>query len=454
MLKEKIQTLMKSQMLRNVTKISSGTILGQAISIVTLPIFTRLYGATVIGYWTLFTSVAVIVNAFSDLGLSNAIMMDDEGEQSEKLFSVITTISFIISLIVGVGYFVVKSVTPDPSGLHPLFYSIVLFVLIFTQQQVNVCYNWLNKKKQYNILMKNPIINNVSVAVIAIPLGLMGFTKYGYYIGLVLGQVFTLFHMRRYLPRIFFDFKLRDHFDVIRSHLTYVKFQMPTYLVAQVKNQAPVFFIRSFFGVEILGYYSVCMRVLNIPVNLLASSIGKVYYQTAAEMKKKGQEVGDFTFRNIKRAMYVAIAPMVVIMSFGDIVCTLFLGNDYVITGNLSRIIVFMTFFQFLMMATQGITIVLEKQQYALISGIVQIIGYVVGLSIGKYVFSSLYIAVALMTVVFCVIQIIYFSKLFKIAGVSVTLYLKHVFSTLGLIIVITAVIRITLIALNIVPNL
>ena len=89
MLKEKIQTLMKSQMLRNVTKISSGTILGQAISIVTLPIFTRLYGATVIGYWTLFTSVAVIVNAFSDLGLSNAIMMDDEGEQSEKLFSVI-----------------------------------------------------------------------------------------------------------------------------------------------------------------------------------------------------------------------------------------------------------------------------------------------------------------------------------------------------------------------------
>lgn len=454
MLKEKIQTLMKSQMLRNVTKISSGTILGQAISIVTLPIFTRLYGATVIGYWTLFTSVAVIVNAFSDLGLSNAIMMDDEGEQSEKLFSVITTISFIISLIVGVGYFVIKSVTPDPSGLHPLFYSIVLFVLIFTQQQVNVCYNWLNKKKQYNILMKNPIINNVSVAVIAIPLGLMGFTKYGYYIGLVLGQVFTLFHMRRYLPRIFFDFKFRDHFDVIRSHLTYVKFQMPTYLVAQVKNQAPVFFIRSFFGVEILGYYSVCMRVLNIPVNLLASSIGKVYYQTAAEMKKKGQEVGDFTFRNIKRAMYVAIAPMVVIMSFGDIVCTLFLGNDYVITGNLSRIIVFMTFFQFLMMATQGITIVLEKQQYALISGIVQIIGYVVGLSIGKYVFSSLYIAVALMTVVFCVIQIIYFSKLFKIAGVSVTLYLKHVFSTLGLIIVITAVIRITLIALNIVPNL
>ena len=454
MLKEKIQTLMKSQRLRNVTKISSGTILGQAISIVTLPIFTRLYGATVIGYWTLFTSVAVIVNAFSDLGLSNAIMMDDEGEQSEKLFSVITTISFIISLIVGVGYFVIKSVTPDPSGLHPLFYSIVLFVLIFTQQQVNVCYNWLNKKKQYNILMKNPIINNVSVAVIAIPLGLMGFTKYGYYIGLVLGQVFTLFHMRRYLPRIFFDFKFRDHFDVIRSHLTYVKFQMPTYLVAQVKNQAPVFFIRSFFGVEILGYYSVCMRVLNIPVNLLASSIGKVYYQTAAEMKKKGQEVGDFTFRNIKRAMYVAIAPMVVIMSFGDIVCTLFLGNDYVITGNLSRIIVFMTFFQFLMMATQGITIVLEKQQYALISGIVQIIGYVVGLSIGKYVFSSLYIAVALMTVVFCVIQIIYFSKLFKIAGVSVTLYLKHVFSTLGLIIVITAVIRITLIALNIVPNL
>ena len=58
-----------SPMLKNITKISSGTLLGQLVSLVTLPIFTRIYGATVIGYWTLFTSVAFIVNSFSDFFL-------------------------------------------------------------------------------------------------------------------------------------------------------------------------------------------------------------------------------------------------------------------------------------------------------------------------------------------------------------------------------------------------
>ena len=40
-----------SPALRNVVKISGGTILGQAISIVTLPIITRMYGAEIMGIW-------------------------------------------------------------------------------------------------------------------------------------------------------------------------------------------------------------------------------------------------------------------------------------------------------------------------------------------------------------------------------------------------------------------
>ena len=126
MLKKLINSTLGSSMIRNVTKISSGTLLGQMVSIITLPIFTRLYGATIIGYWTLFTSVSTIVNTFSDLGLSNSIMMENEGEKSERLFSVITTLVLFISMIVGALYFVIYWLNPDDSGIHPAFYAIVL----------------------------------------------------------------------------------------------------------------------------------------------------------------------------------------------------------------------------------------------------------------------------------------------------------------------------------------
>ena len=62
-----------SPALRNVVKISGGTILGQAISIVTLPIITRMYGAEIMGIWATILSVSLIVQAVCDMGISSGL---------------------------------------------------------------------------------------------------------------------------------------------------------------------------------------------------------------------------------------------------------------------------------------------------------------------------------------------------------------------------------------------
>ena len=459
LVKKAITKFNNSNMLKNVTKISSGTILGQLISLVTLPIFTRLYGATVIGYWALFTSVATIVNSFSDLGMSNAIMIEEDENQRKRLFSVITTLGIVFSVVVSAGYFVYYTLCPNDTGIHPLFYAVVLAVLIFTQQQIQLSYSWLNKKKQYNILMKNPVVNQLTIAIIAIPLGLMGkylnigiFITYGYYIGLILGQFLTLVHMRRFIPAILPDFNVKHHIANIKKYREFVQYQTPTNFLAQLKTQTPVLLIKMFFGPTILGYYSVTQRILGIPINLLANAIGKVYYQSVVEVSNRGESVGQFTFKNMERAMKIALVPMVLIMGFGDIASVFFLGADYSVAGNLIRIISLMTFFTFLMIATQGIAIVIHKQKYMLISAVVQIIGYVAGLSIGKYVFDNIYIACFLMVLTFCIAQIVYFCAIFKVTGISPWRYLKGVLLSLGVMALGTAVIRILLLLIFNVP--
>lgn len=57
-----------SEAMKNVAKISSGTIFGQVISLVTLPIFKAIYGTSIIGVWSVLNSIATIVTSFSDLG--------------------------------------------------------------------------------------------------------------------------------------------------------------------------------------------------------------------------------------------------------------------------------------------------------------------------------------------------------------------------------------------------
>ncbi|OPZ91730.1 MAG: colanic acid exporter [Firmicutes bacterium ADurb.Bin419] len=433
----------QSSMLNNVLKISSGTMLGQIISIATLPIFARIFGAEVIGDWSLFTSVTIIVNTFSDLGLSNAVMIEETEDDTKKLFSIITTLVMMFSLFIGCSFFVFYSFVPSEVGISATFYGVFIAILVFTQQQIQLSYSWLNRKKEYNVLMKNPIINNLSAAIIAIPLGLLGYKQYGYYIGLISGQIITLLHMRRNLPRVFLNFSIKDHKTVFLKHKEFCIYQMPTNIVAQFKNEAPILFIRTLFGAELLGYYSVSVKILKIPITFLANSIGKVYYQQIAEMTKNKQDIGEFTIRNIERATKIAIIPMIILLSLSDLVCKVFLGSDFIVAGNITRIVSYNSFFIFLMMSTQGLAIVLHKQKYALISAVIQLIGYAVGLAIGKFCFDSIYIGCFIMTFIFCIVQIVYFSKLFKVINISVHRYLKSVVVSLIVIFAGSVAIRI-----------
>ena len=201
-----IDKIKSSESIKNVSKITSGTMLGQIISFVVVPIYTRLYGASIMGMWALFSSIANIIITFSDMGLKNAIMMEKEEDDTIELYTIITTLTVFISLFVSIIVFGFYTIVPEESGLPAWLIALFVFVLAITLQQTQTCYTWLNKKSEYSILMKNPIVNNLSAAIVIIALGLLGFTHYGFYIGTMAGQIVTLIHMRVRLPKKFLNF--------------------------------------------------------------------------------------------------------------------------------------------------------------------------------------------------------------------------------------------------------
>lgn len=411
--------------MKNIAKISSGTMLGQIISFITLPIIARIYGAEIMGIWTLLNSIAIIINSFSDMGLTNALMVEEDDDSMLRLYNVVTTIVFAISIVTGVGVAVYYFIVPNSMELSTAFLAIFMIVLIFALQQTQVCYTWLNRKGKYDVLMKNPMINNSVIGIVAILFGMIGFKKYGYYIAVIFGNIITILHMKRFLPKKMFTLKKEDFKTVFKTRKRFVMYQMPTNVISQVKNQLPVMLIEGFFGTKILGYYSVSVKILNIPITLLANAIGRVFFQTISDMARKGQEIGEFTYRNIVKAMKIAIVPMIFLVAFGDVVIMILFGKEYEMAGAMLQIVSFQNFFTFLMMSSQGITVTLDKQSYAMISCIMQSVGFVIGLGLGAYVFDSVYIGLFLMSVIYVIIQIAYFCALFKVMNMSWKKYIK-----------------------------
>ena len=154
-----------------------------------------------------------------------------------------------------------------------------------------------------------------------------------------------------------------------------------------------------------------------------------------------GEQIGDYVERNFNRAINLAYFPVLGLFAVGDIAAVLFFGREYVEAGTFLRIVVFQTFFMFVITCTQGLEIVLRKQKYSLISTVVQSIFIVISIYVGKLA-DNVCISIILMVCVYCVIQVVYYTKLFDVMNKSMKPYIKKMVGCLVSIALIAIVVR------------
>ncbi len=431
-----------SNRMKNVIRISAGTMLGQVIMFLSLPILTRIYGAATIGVSSFLLALASLVNAVSDGGFTNILMIEEDERRSQRAYRTITAISFLISGIAAIGvtvYDILFSLQLYQNSWFLLFYT---FVLFFTSKQIMICYTWLNKKGLYEVLMLNPIVNYGSYSAAAFLLGILGYKQYGYYIGYMVGQIITVVHMKHYLPKTSYLLRIDSIESLYKEHKPFFFYELPTNFLSQIKNQMPTLLIKGFFGNEVLGFYSLANKLINIPINLLANAMGRVFFQVGAEFRGDIKKIGQFTYRNMSRAMNVAVIPTMLLVSFGDVAINLMYGEGYEKAGVILRIVAVQGFITFLSLTVQGITTLINRQKYTMIWLLLQTVFSVAGFIIGAGIFKNIYTALALMTIVTCISYVIYYSIIYELLGVSWMKFLVQMLITLILLFIISYLLR------------
>ena len=104
--------------------------------------------------------------------------MVEREENVIDLYCVVTTISTAICVFSFTVIILYYSVVLKQDTRTACINSIFAVVYTFTFRQVQTCYVWLNRKKDYNTLMKNPIINYSAIAIFSIIMYILGFKTY------------------------------------------------------------------------------------------------------------------------------------------------------------------------------------------------------------------------------------------------------------------------------------
>lgn len=367
-MKRIINKYKRSEFIKNVAVVMTGTAVSQLIAIVVTPILTRNYTPEDFGYYTTFIAVYTVLCSFATGKYERVILLSKNDNDIIVVSSLGITISFFFSaFLLTVIYLLSVFFNLNSWGIDNLLlkwlYVIPLLLIVYAINLIFLTY--LNYKKNFKEISKSRVIKtfvSISVSLLCIFfLKNMG--------GLILGELLGLLFSTVYLyPRLKFLFRFSDKITsqfatVATRYKNFPLYNIPSDLLNNSSSQLPVFFLTPIYGVQATGQYSLMKRMLDAPVTLLSSSILEVFRQKASEQYMAFGDCRSLFVKTARNLAFISIIPFLILMVFGTDIFVIAFGKEWREAGKFAAIFALYYFFKFVSSPLSYMFYIAEKQK-------------------------------------------------------------------------------------------
>ncbi|MCY6331578.1 oligosaccharide flippase family protein [Bacteroides fragilis] len=396
---------MKNEFTRNLLTLSSGTVIAQIIPMLATLILSRLYTPDEMGEWGIFSSYAAILSVIACLKYDNAIVKPVRVVDAYNL----SFISVVIGLIfISLLYILILIV--DAFQYDYLFqlsrtsiYILPLYVLCLLC--VQVLNNLANKTKQYSSLALSSIVRSITQAISRITLGYCSFTNIGLIIGAVLGAFLNVIVLVRKLRFIYYFshcFSNKKSCDLVQQYKDFPKYDLLSNVLNSISSNIPVIILSYFFLDDVVGYFSMALTLLFIPMSIIGTSLGQLYYRDACELHEKNVSLSGLT-KKIFIPTYIGCSIfMLVLIWGGEVIFSFLLGHEWATVGKYAT---YMSIWLLLVTSVSPLSSVFYVKNKQILNVYFNILGLflrVVVLLIGGYYLHSSDLAILLFGIVSC----------------------------------------------------
>jgi O-antigen/teichoic acid export membrane protein len=146
--------------------------------------------------------------------------------------------------------------------------------------------------------------------------------------------------------------------------------------------QLPAFLLAFFFSPSIVGFYSLGLRLIQMPMNFIGGSISKVFFQRATIANS--ENTLDILVENVfKLLVVIGLFPILTVTIIGSDLFSILFGQEWTEAGVYAQILSIWAFLWFISSPLSTIYIVKEKQLFGLKYNIFNIITRFLSLAIG-----------------------------------------------------------------------
>jgi O-antigen/teichoic acid export membrane protein len=336
-----LNKISKNDVVKNISKLASGSLISQLVLFLTIPLLTRLYSPAEYGLQGLFVSVISIASVVFTFNYQQAIPITTKKHQ----LGIIVIISFASSLVVTlisliICYFYLNELSLllgiNNNGILLLF-PIGAFLLSITLILELICY----KYNFYGLQSKTHVLYSLLIQSFKILGGYFYAFGTTLIMSIILGYVIKVFVLLTKLQNKINVKELvrkkcseKRGFVILKKYSTFPLHRMPQTFLTSLAIYLPVFVLASFFDLKESGYYSLAIGVLGVPLTLLGSSVTNVLFPKITSMFKSSHIKMYFYIRNFFGIMTIMlIVPFGVFSFYADTIFSYIFGVDWKIAG-------------------------------------------------------------------------------------------------------------------------
>jgi len=355
----------KSEFGRNILKLANTSIIATLISLLSLPIITRIYNPSVFGEFQILLSTIGLLSVISSFRYEMAIVLPKNKTEANAVYGlsiillIITTVIFSFLLYFFGSWFLNLI---NAQVLEP--YIFMLVIGIFLSGAVQIARFVLTKEKNFHKLGNNRVIEAGTTQGLKIGIGLVSPTFLGLFISQLVGYVLSLYLAMK-KSTVKFSLSKKRLWTVFRKYKKFLYFNTPAVFVNTLALQLPIFFIAKYFGTEYVGYYMLALRLIEVPLKIVGNAISQVYYKEAADTYHQSTgKLLKLYLNTVKKLALFMILPSILIYFVSEPLIPYVLGENWAMTGQLMSMLVLWKFFEFINYPISTTYTIINKQEF------------------------------------------------------------------------------------------
>lgn len=334
----------QSHFVRNVAAVATGVAAAQAISLMFMPILTRIFGPEAFGALAAFSALLNILTPMATLGFANAIVMAKNEEEATAVARLSLVCAVVVAPLGGIGVLLFQSTLAVWTGLEktPELLYLIPVALMLTAL-LSVADQTAIREGLFGAKAKSKVVSTFVMNVSKLVGGLAAPVAWLLIVLETLARAINYFMLLALVPRqgafrISRWFGVQGTVRAAKRHRDFAIFRMPQSVTNAAAVGLPVILLTSFFGAEHAGQYSLTTLLLGVPITLLGQSVGEVFYP---KITSAIQNRSPDAWRQMTSATLVlgglAVVPFSSVVVFGPELFALVLGEEWYRAGEYAQ---------------------------------------------------------------------------------------------------------------------